>query len=503
MTLENQVGLHIRVRGIVQGVGFRPFVYGLAVNNGLTGWVRNTSSGVEIEVCGSPTSVEIFHRTLQNNPPPLARIDEMVSESIVPIGAEKFEILDSKPQPGEFIPVSPDMATCPDCRRELFDTSDRRFRYPFINCTNCGPRFTIIKDIPYDRPQTTMAPFNLCTACASEYHDPLNRRFHAQPVACLDCGPQVWFRSDSKKVAEGEDGIQTARRFLREGKILAIKGLGGFHLACDASNAAAVNELRNRKKRSDKPFALMAASINAIEKHCQISRAEEKLLESPQAPIVLLERKSDSTIAPEVAPGQHTLGIMLPYTPLHLLLLEPETGYPEVLVMTSGNLSEEPIAYQDGDADERLTPLADGFLLHNREIHMRTDDSVVRVFEDKPYILRRARGYAPDPIQLSEKSSTDPCDWRRTKEHFLPHQPGLCIPEPPHRRFGKLRDTSIFRGRYPALSTPFPGEPRDSGVRFAPQLFGYTICTRTCGARKFAVGSNPTSPRPPGSLSGR
>jgi hydrogenase maturation protein HypF len=402
MTQQKLVGLHIRVRGIVQGVGFRPFVYSLAVNNGLTGWVRNTSGGVEIEICGSPASVEIFRRTLQNNPPPLARIDAIAIEEITPNGSINFEILDSKPQPGEFIPVSPDMATCPDCRRELFDPSDRRYRYPFINCTNCGPRFTIIKEIPYDRPQTTMAPFIMCAACESEYHDPLNRRFHAQPVACPECGPQVWFQASGDKIAEGNGAIQTARRFLKEGKILAIKGLGGFHLACDASNAGAVNELRNRKKRSDKPFALMATSMDAIEKHCQVQEAERALLESPQAPIVLLERKPESLIAVDVAPGQYTLGIMLPYTPLHLLLLEPEPGYPDVLVMTSGNLSEEPIAYQDSDADERLSGLADGFLLHNREIHMRTDDSVVRVFEEKPYILRRSRGYAPDPIQLSE-----------------------------------------------------------------------------------------------------
>jgi len=402
MTQQNQASLHIRVRGIVQGVGFRPFVYSLAVNNGLTGWVRNTSSGVEIEICGSQASIEVFRITLQNNPPPMARIDEIISEIIAPNGAEKFEILDSQPQAEGFIPVSPDMATCPDCRRELFDPSDRRYRYPFINCTNCGPRFTIIKDIPYDRPLTTMAPFIMCAACESEYHDPLNRRFHAQPVACPECGPQVWFQSGGKKVANGDDAIQTARRFLKEGKILAIKGLGGFHLACDACNAEAVNELRNRKKRSDKPFALMAASIDTIEKHCRIQPAEKKLLESPQSPIVLLERKPESAIAPEVAPGQHTLGIMLPYTPLHLLLLEPEPGYPDILVMTSGNLSEEPIAYQDDDADARLSGLADGFLLHNREIHMRTDDSVGRVFEGKPYILRRARGYAPDPLQLSE-----------------------------------------------------------------------------------------------------
>lgn len=402
MSRPEEIGLRIRVRGIVQGVGFRPFVYGLAVNHNLTGWVRNTSAGVEIEINGAPAGVQEFCRRLQNNPPPLARIDEIVTESIAPNGASSFEILDSQPQPGEFIPVSPDMATCPDCRRELFDPSDRRYRYPFINCTNCGPRFTIIQDIPYDRPKTTMASFSMCADCESEYHNPLDRRFHAQPVACPECGPQVWFLAGGKKLAERDEAIQMARRWLREGKILAIKGLGGFHLACDATNPAAVDELRARKKRSDKPFALMAASLPAIERYCRVRPAEKKLLESPQSPIVLLECLPDSGIAPQAAPGQRTLGIMLPYTPLHLLLLEPEPGYPDVLVMTSGNLSEEPIAYRDADAGERLTPLADGFLLHNREIHMRTDDSVVRVIEDAPYLLRRARGYAPDPIQLSE-----------------------------------------------------------------------------------------------------
>lgn len=402
MTELEQVGLRIRVRGIVQGVGFRPFVYGLAVNNRLTGWVRNTSSGVEIEISGTPDGMMDFCYKLQNNPPPLARIDEISTESIPPNGDSDFVILESQPQPGEFIPVSPDMAICPDCRRELFDPGDRRYHYPFINCTNCGPRFTIIKDIPYDRQKTTMSPFSMCRDCESEYHNPLDRRFHAQPVACPECGPQVWFTAQGEKLAEREQALKTARQWLQEGKILAIKGLGGFHLACDAENAAAVAELRARKKRSDKPFALMAASLQAIEKYCIITPAEQKLLESPQSPIVLLERKAGTGLSPMVAPGQHTLGFMLPYTPLHLLLLEPELGYPEVLVMTSGNLSEEPIAYEDEDAIQRLSSLADGFLLHDRTIYMRTDDSVLRLFENAPHFLRRARGYAPDPVQLPQ-----------------------------------------------------------------------------------------------------
>ena len=400
MTVLEQTGLRVRVRGIVQGVGFRPFVYALAVHHHLNGWVRNTSGGVEIEISGASADIQAFCHKLRNNPPPLARIDEILTEPMPLNGAVGFVILESQPQPGEFIPISPDMAICPDCRRELFDPSDRRYRYPFINCTNCGPRFTIIKDIPYDRPKTTMSPFPMCADCKSEYHNPLDRRFHAQPVACPECGPQVWFAAHREKLAEGEQAIQTARRWLREGKILAVKGLGGYHLACDAGNAAAVAELRARKKRSDKPFALMAASLQAIEKHCLIDPAERQLLESPQAPIVLLQRKTEDGLAPLIAPGQRSLGFMLPYTPLHLLLLEPEPGYPDVLVMTSGNISEEPIAYEDEDADQRLAPLADGFLLHNREIHMRTDDSVVRVFEHAPYLFRRARGYAPEPIQL-------------------------------------------------------------------------------------------------------
>ncbi len=402
MTALEQTGLRIRVRGIVQGVGFRPFVYALAVNHHLNGWVRNTSSGVEIEISGAPANLQAFCHKLQNNPPPLARIDEILTESMPPNREIGFTILDSQPQPGEFIPISPDMATCADCRRELFDPADRRYHYPFINCTNCGPRFTIIKDIPYDRPKTTMAPFPMCADCESEYHNPLDRRFHAQPVACPECGPRVWLSTRGETLADGEQAVLKARQWLREGKILAVKGLGGYHLACDASNAATVAELRARKKRSDKPFALMAASLQAIEKYCQIDPTERELLESPQSPILLLQRKAEDGLAPLVAPGQRSLGFMLPYTPLHLLLLEPEAGYPDVLVMTSGNLSEEPIAYEDDDANQRLSPLADGFLLHNREIHMRTDDSVVRVFEQTPYLFRRARGYAPEPVQLPD-----------------------------------------------------------------------------------------------------
>jgi hydrogenase maturation protein HypF len=398
--ITERVGLKIWVRGIVQGVGFRPFIYTQALQNQLTGWVRNTSSGVEIEVYGPQDGVDAFFHALEHHAPPLARIDDLQSQPCPPNGNQTFEIIASQPNPGDFIPISPDVSICADCAREMLDPSDRRYRYPFINCTNCGPRFTIIQDIPYDRPKTTMSGFQMCPDCRLEYQDPLNRRFHAQPVACPVCGPQVWFESNGKRLGERQKALQTARKWLKQGKILAIKGLGGFHLACDAANTRAVDTLRRRKKRSDKPFALMAYDMVAVEKHCSVSAAERQLLLSHQHPVVLLERRPESNIAAGVAPNQPAFGVMLPYTPLHLLLLEPERGFPDMLVMTSGNLSEEPIAYEDTDAMQRLERLADGFLLHDRPIHMRVDDSVIRYVADGPYLLRRSRGYAPDPLPL-------------------------------------------------------------------------------------------------------
>lgn len=388
------------VSGIVQGVGFRPFIYTTALQNHLTGWVRNTSSGVEIEVNGEPQYIQSFLNSIKQNPPPLARIDSLNTTPCKPNLYIGFEILESHSEEGKFLPVSPDISICPDCQRELFDPSNRRFRYPFINCTNCGPRFTIIKDIPYDRPKTTMAEFALCEACKSEYDDPLDRRFHAQPVACQVCGPTIWLESEGKLVENGEKALQETRNWIRTGKIIAVKGLGGYHLACDATNTLAVSELRKRKKRSDKPFALMAFDIQSIEKHCFVSEEERDLLLSRQRPIVILEKRPDSLISPAVTPFQNTFGFMIAYTPLHCLLLEPEEGYPDVLVMTSGNLSEEPIAYADQDARQKLSSIADGFLLHNRKIHMRVDDSVLRIFRNKPYFLRRSRSYAPDIIEL-------------------------------------------------------------------------------------------------------
>ena len=392
--------LRIFVKGIVQGVGFRPFIYNLAKKHQLNGWVRNTSSGVEIEVLGSNQQLDTFLNSIKQNAPPLSRIDRIETNFIKVFVANDFQILSSQANPEDFMPISPDMSICQDCYHELFDPTNPRFRYPFINCTNCGPRFTIIKDIPYDRPKTTMEEFSMCTYCSSEYLDPTNRRFHAQPVACPNCGPEVHLIQNGETVAEKELAIEKARQVLKNGGILAIKGLGGYHLACDASNFEAVHNLRLRKKRSDKPFALMAFDLDLIKKQCEVNSDEQDLLQSQQRPVVLLEKKPTSNIVDEVAPHQNTFGFMLPYTPLHCLLLQPADQFPEIFIMTSGNISEEPIAYQDQDALNRLSEIADAYLVHNRPIHMRIDDSVTRIIRSKPYFLRRSRGYAPDSIQL-------------------------------------------------------------------------------------------------------
>ncbi len=394
---------HIHINGIVQGVGFRPFIYNLAIAHHLKGWVRNSANGVDIEITTDQNTLETFVNQIQNSAPPLAQIDSITTEKINHQSFDAFNIVESKNKASDFIPISPDVAICSQCQQELFDSQDRRFRYPFINCTNCGPRFSIIKDIPYDRPMTTMAEFEMCSDCRKEYEDPTDRRFHAQPVACPVCGPQIWVEDNAdQNLAEKEEAIRKARQMLADGKILAIKGLGGFHLACDAANPAAVRMLRQRKNRPSKPFALMAYDLASIANFVHMTSNAEDLLTSPQAPIVLMPKKSNISLADSVAPGQANLGFMLPYTPLHLLLLEPEPGYPSALVMTSGNLSEEPVLHEDQVAREKLAPIVDGFLMHDRPIHRRIDDSVYAIVMDEPYPVRRARGYAPNPIRLAE-----------------------------------------------------------------------------------------------------
>jgi len=392
----------ISVWGVVQGVGFRPFVYRLAQEHNLKGWVCNTSGSVEIEVEGDKESLDNFLGDLEVKAPPMARI-ERVEATFYPLkGYTKFKICQSLSQEGKYQLVSPDIATCEDCRREIFSPADRRFRYPFTNCTNCGPRFTIIEDIPYDRPKTTMRKFEMCPQCQREYDDPLDRRFHAQPNACPKCGPSLELVDGDGNPIEGNDAIKAASALLKAGKILAIRGLGGFHLACDATNEEAINLLRTRKRRLSKPLAIMVATLQDIEKHCLVSPEERKLLQSPQCPIVLLRwKRNSSNISPAVAPNLKYLGVMLPYTPLHHLLLR-EACLP--LVMTSGNLSEEPIAKDNDEALIRLGGIADYFLLHNRDIFSRYDDSVYMVEDDKPQALRRARGYAPYPIPLPFKA---------------------------------------------------------------------------------------------------
>ncbi len=391
----------IKVQGVVQGVGFRPFVYRLASEYNLKGWVRNTSGNVEIEVEGGEATLDSFLNDLETKAPPMARIERVETTFHPPKGYTEFKIWESLSQKGRYQLVSPDIATCEECQRELFCPTDRRFRYPFTNCTNCGPRFTIIEDIPYDRPKTTMRQFEMCPECQQEYDNPLDRRFHAQPNACPKCGPSLELVDGDGNPIKANDVIKAASALLKSGRILALRGLGGFHLACDATNEAAINLLRTRKRRPSKPLAVMVATLGEIESHCSISPEERKLLQSPQCPIVLLRWKhSSSNISPAVAPNLKYLGVMLPYTPLHHILLT-ETGVP--LVMTSGNISEEPIAKDNDEAVTRLRGIADYFLLHNRDIYARYDDSVYMV-EDMPQAIRRARGYAPYPIFLPFKS---------------------------------------------------------------------------------------------------
>ncbi len=431
--------VRINIDGIVQGVGFRPLVYRYAKRRNLAGWVSNTSEGVVIEVEGNSEKVDDFLKSLKSSPPPQAKITRLSTSLIPPQNEKQFEILPSVTNSQVKTLASPDIATCPECLEELLDPGNRRWLYPFLNCTNCGPRFTIIKGIPYDRSETTMEKFMMCSDCQKEYRNPLNRRFHAQPNACPKCGPQVELVKSDEVVASrrrsnleiatssalggllamtpnpkmqssGVKAIKEVIELLGDGKIVAIKGLGGFHLACDALNEEAVRNLRQRKYRENKPFALMAKDLETIKKYCEVSPEEEELLLSSKRPIVLLKKRvlstfnfQLSTISEQVAPNNKYLGFMLPYTPLHHLLfqLPVPSSRLAVLVMTSGNISDEPIAYENEEAVSRLSTIADYFLLHNRDIYIRCDDSVTRIFNKHEMIIRRSRGYAPQPIQIA------------------------------------------------------------------------------------------------------
>nr|WP_321401457.1 carbamoyltransferase HypF [uncultured Desulfobacter sp.] len=396
----------VNISGVVQGVGFRPFLFGLAHRHHLCGHVSNTASGVALFIQGAPADLDAFLLDIPEKKPPLSQISQIVATNTPPLDLTDFTIVKSQAARTRSALISPDVGVCPDCLKEMQNPANRRFEYPFINCTNCGPRYTIIQDIPYDRPKTSMKSFAMCPDCLKEYEDPLNRRFHAQPNACPVCGPQVFLTDNTGKRVDGNDPAQAiviAARMLGQGKIVAVKGLGGFHLAVDAANAAAVDLLRRRKNRPHKPFALMAAWDSPLFDHVHMGPAEKELLLSYHRPIVLLKKKAPGQFEgmglPEnLAPGNLCLGIMLPYTPLHYLLLDKG---PDILVMTSGNRSGEPLSIDNTDALDAFSHIADYFLLHDRDIYFRADDSIARIQQEKMRFLRRSRGYAPLPVDIT------------------------------------------------------------------------------------------------------
>lgn len=400
------------ITGGVQGVGFRPFLYRCAAEAAVTGTVANTSQGVCLEIQGSAAQIARFTALFEANLPPLAQVETCTRTAISPVSEESaFRILQSQGGSGHSVRISPDVALCADCLREIHDPQDRRFGYPFTNCTNCGPRYTITRSIPYDRATTSMACFPLCPQCQAEYTNPLNRRFHAQPNACPVCGPRLWLQTaGGDLLGQGADALQLAARKLAQGAIVAIKGLGGFHLAVDARNAAAVKRLRERKRRKAKPLAVMVEDLEAAQGIAWVSPAAQTLLTGPERPIVVLKARPEGGLAPGLSPDTTEIGVMAAYTPLHVLLLAQVSalqGRPAVLVMTSGNFSSEPIALGNREALQRLAPIADAFLLHDRDILIRCDDSVVRPMRtesgtEEIHFLRRARGYTPAPIPLAD-----------------------------------------------------------------------------------------------------
>ncbi|MGD8649254.1 MAG: carbamoyltransferase HypF, partial [Desulfobacterales bacterium] len=397
---KNCVAKRLKVNGIVQGVGFRPFVYQLAEQYGLKGEVANTSSGVSIHIEGTPEQITSFKADLAAKSPPLAYVVDISERSESVRQFTDFAIKKSVGKSKRSTLISPDVSVCDDCRAEMLDPDDRRYNYPFINCTNCGPRYTIIDDIPYDRPKTSMRSFKMCPSCQAEYDDPHNRRFHAQPNACAECGPHVFLWDNRLNQLATENPIEKTAELLRQGSILAIKGLGGYHLAADAANSGAVKRLRRRKMREEKPFAVMSYDIESVLRFARVGPEEETLLTSIQRPIVLLKKKFPNPISELVSPQNKYFGVMLPYTPLHYLLLK--YGF-TALVMTSGNLSEEPIAIDNKDAFRRLAKIADYFLIHDRDIYLRSDDSIVRHAVGAKRFIRRSRGFVPMPVFLKKE----------------------------------------------------------------------------------------------------
>jgi hydrogenase maturation protein HypF len=389
----------INIQGTVQGVGFRPFVYRLAHELNIKGWIINSSEGVKIEAEGVEKNIDDFLIRLKNDKPVNSIINDFNFSTAPVKNFLQFEIKESNNSSLKTALILPDLATCPDCLKEVFNPSDRRYLYPFTNCTNCGPRFSIIESIPYDRKKTTMSEFIMCDECQSEYENPSNRRFHAEPNACPNCGPQIKLYDNKINPVESENIIKSACELIRTGKIIALKGLGGYQLLVDAGNNQAVKRLREKKHREEKPFAMMFPSIEMIKEWCEVSSEEEKLLNSVQNPIVLLKKKNTDIIGVEVSPTNNYHGVMLPYTPLHHILMR-QLNIP--IVATSGNISDEPICISDEEAFEKLSGIADYFVTHNRKIVRQVDDSVARVIKDKPFMIRRARGYAPYPVIFDE-----------------------------------------------------------------------------------------------------
>ena len=425
--------IFITVSGIVQGVGFRPFVYNLALSLALSGWVNNNSEGVYIDLEGSEEKINEFLYKLENTPPPLSRIEKIVTQHKPLKNYKGFVIKESTSENKKITLISPDIALCEDCKNDILDINNRRYGYPFTNCTNCGPRFSIIKSIPYDRDKTTMIKFPMCKPCKDEYTNPLNRRFHAQPNACEVCGPSIFVADNiGRKInmenitvnynKESLNIINWTVQKLKEGKIFAIKGLTGFHLCCDAKNKDTVNLLRERKKRPHKPLAVMIKDIASVKKYCEVNKKEEALLNGIRKPIVLLKQNSHYNLPETIAPNQNTLGVMLPYTPLHQLIFNEDI---EVLVMTSANYFGLPLEFENEKAVEHLTSIVDYFLMHNRDIHIPVDDSVAKVFNEDELLIRRARGYAPDPIKYETVSEILACGpnmkntFAISKENFI------------------------------------------------------------------------------------
>jgi hydrogenase maturation protein HypF len=390
----------LKVTGIVQGVGFRPFVYNLAISLNLKGWVNNNSEGVYIDIEGPINLVDEFIHKLKHNAPSLSRVENINLENRDLCCYKDFEIRESERNENSITLISPDIALCDDCKRDILDPKDRRYSYPFTNCTNCGPRFSIIKSIPYDRDKTTMKKFKMCISCEGEYRNPLDRRFHAQPNACKDCGPNIWITDSNNNIVKlgdsNTDIIKFAVSKLKEGKIFVIKGLTGFHLCCDAGNETSIKHLRQRKIRPDKPFAIMVKDLGTAKKLCHINSKEEELLTGIKKPIVLLKQRKEYQLSKAIAPNQNTLGVMLPYTPLHELIFKENV---DALIMTSANINGLPLEYENNSALKNLSSIGDYFLFHNRDIYIPVDDSVVKVINDEERIVRRARGYAPEPIK--------------------------------------------------------------------------------------------------------